>query len=152
MKETERIISLYESVYDGSPWIDVSLVPVLQKITAEQAAKRISKQWNTIWEIVQHIISWRANVLKRIQGEIIKSPAHNYFQPVKDTSAIAWQKTLEELEMSQHKWINFLKKFKEKDLERIYSGNDLSYYEHIHGIIQHDIYHLGQIVLLAKAV
>ena len=39
----------------------------------------------------------------------------------------------------------------EKDFEKIYPGNQLNYYEHIHGIIHHDIYHLGQIVLLAKS-
>ncbi|MEO8770303.1 MAG: DinB family protein [Ferruginibacter sp.] len=152
MKETQRIIKLLEDAYNGSPWIDVSLIPVLKKITAEQAAKKFSPQWNSIWEIVNHIISWRANVLRRIKGEVIQSPSHNYFVPVKNTSSNAWVNTLKKLEASQQQWIRFLKKFKEKDFEKIYPDNDLSYYEHIHGIIQHDIYHLGQIVLLSKAV
>lgn len=152
MKETQRIIKLIEDAYNGSPWIDISLLPVLKTISAEQAATKVSPKWNTIWEIVNHIISWRENVLKRVQGEVIKTPADNYFVAVKDTSSNAWANTLEKLEASQRNWINFLPHFKEKDFEKIYPNNGLSYYEHIHGIIQHDIYHLGQIVLLAKAV
>ena len=152
MKEIERIIQLYKSAYDGNPWIDVSLMPVLKPITAKQAATKVSPHWNTIWEIVNHIISWRENVLKRIQGQVIKTPAHNYFVPVKDVSSAAWQKALKKLEVSQHQWIVLLKNFNEKDFEKIYPNNDLTYYEHIHGIIQHDIYHLGQVVMLAKVV
>ncbi|WP_235811010.1 DUF1572 domain-containing protein [Aequorivita aquimaris] len=38
------------------------------------------------------------------------------------------------------------------DFEKEYPTNKHSYYKHIHGIIQHDAYHLGQIVLLAKMV
>ncbi|MFT3911994.1 MAG: DinB family protein [Ferruginibacter sp.] len=152
MKEINRIINLFESTYNGSPWIDVSLIPVLQNITAAQAAIKLSPHLNSPWEIVNHLISWRKNVLKRLQGNIIKTPSHNYFVPVKNTSAIAWQKTLEELDISQKEWIHFLKEFKAGDFEKIYPNNNLSYYEHIHGIIQHDIYHLGQIVLLTKAM
>jgi hypothetical protein len=48
--------------------------------------------------------------------------------------------------------MKLLKKFKRKDLEKNYSSNGMSYYEHIQGIVQHDAYHLGQIVLLAKGL
>ncbi len=34
--------------------------------------------------------------------------------------------------------------------EKIYPPEGQTYYEHIHGNIQHDAYHLGQIVMLAK--
>ena len=119
MKETGRIIQLYENIFNGSPWIDISLLPVLQGITAKQAAARVSVHWNSIWEIVNHIIYWRLNVLKRLQGKIIKTPSHNYFVPVIDTSPIAWKKTLKRLEVSQQNWIDFLKTFQEKDFNKV---------------------------------
>jgi hypothetical protein len=34
----------------------------------------------------------------------------------------------------------------------LYKSNGMTYYEYIHGVIQHDAYHLGQIVLLAKSL
>lgn len=152
MKENERIIKLFEDLYDGHPWIDVTLLPNLKKLTAKQAAKRIYADWNTIWEIVNHTISWRETVLLRIQGKSIKSPSHNYFLPVTDTSAAAWRTTLEQLELSQQLWIAFLQNFKEADFEKMYRANKLTYYEHIHGILHHDAYHLGQIVIMSKRV
>jgi uncharacterized damage-inducible protein DinB len=152
MKETKRITKLLDDIYQGSPWIDVNLTGALKNISAEQAAKKVSPQWNSIWEIVNHLISWRLNVLQRIQDEVIDSPANNYFTPVKDVSEEAWQNTLKKLEDSQQQWMLVLEKFKKKDLEKNYPANGMSYYEHIQGIIQHDAYHLGQIVLLAKGM
>lgn len=150
MKETNRSIKLFEDLYNGKPWIDVNLVNVLSPINAIQASKKIFPNCNSIWEITNHLISWRINVLQRVQGEIIKTPENNYFAPIQDTSENAWSEALNKLEKTQQQWIDFMKEFKEEDFGKIYSGNNMSYYEHIHGIIQHDAYHLGQIVLLAK--
>jgi uncharacterized damage-inducible protein DinB len=152
MKETKRIAKLLDDIYQGSPWIDVNLTSTLTNISAEQAAKRVAPQWNTIWEIVNHLVSWRLNVLQRIQDKVVASPAHNYFVQVKDISEEEWQNTLKKLEDSQQQWMLVLKKFKKKDLEKNYPTNGMSYYEHVQGIIQHDAYHMGQIVLLVKGV
>jgi uncharacterized damage-inducible protein DinB len=150
MKETQRIIKLFEAGYDGSPWIDVNLVDTLQNISAAQALKKISPSSNSIWEITNHIISWRENVLQRVKGKTIKTPAHNYFVVVKSGTAAEWQATMKKLEHTQSDWILFLKNLKEAALDEVYEPNHMNYYEHIQGILQHDTYHLGQIVMLTK--
>lgn len=150
MKEATSISKLYMDLYHGNPWIDINIMSVIKNITASQAATQAIPGCNSIWEIVNHMILWRMNVLRRVQGELIKSPANNYFSPVKNSSHRAWLNTLKKLEISQQHWMQFLKTFKEKDFEKVYPGNQMNYYEHIHGIIQHDAYHLGQIVLLKK--
>ncbi len=149
MKENELIVKLFEDLYDGSPWIDVNITDTLKNITPEMAAKK-SGDRNSIWEIVNHLINWRLNVLQRVQGKTITTPSNNYFEPVHDTSQAAWESTLEKLDDSQLKWTGFLNDFDPDHFSKVYPSNNMSYYEHIHGIIQHDAYHLGQITLLAK--
>ena len=97
MTETKRISSLFKKLYDGSPWIDINITSVLQNISAEQASKRVLKNCNTIWEITNHIIDWRINVLQRVQGKTIKTPDNNYFEAVTDTSEKNWKDTLQRL-------------------------------------------------------
>src|SRR3569832_2055482 len=101
MNEINRILSLFEKGYQGSPWIDVNLVDTLQAITAEQALKKIKKNSNSIWEITNHLISWRKSVLQRMQGMEVKAPSHNYFVQVETGSAAEWKKTLDELAVTQ---------------------------------------------------
>ncbi len=150
MKETLRISSLFEKLYNGDPWIDINIISVLHKISAKQANKRVLPNCNTIWELTNHIICWRQNVLQRVQGKVLTTPDHNYFEPVKDSSIKAWDETLHKLEQTQQEWLSFLNVCKKDSLKRQYPVNEMTYYEHMQGILQHDAYHLGQIVLLAK--
>jgi uncharacterized damage-inducible protein DinB len=150
MNESKRITSLFSKLYDGSPWIDINLTSVLQDISAEQASKRGLKNCNTIWEITNHIIDWRLNVLQRVQGKTIESPDSNYFEPVTDTSEKNWADTLQQLSSVQKDWLEFLDDIDSGELEKVYIPNSMTYYEHINGIIQHDAYHLGQMVILTK--
>ncbi|MEO8516434.1 MAG: DinB family protein [Flavobacterium sp.] len=151
MKELQRISDLFSNLYDGEPWIDTTLVGSLQNISYLKAAEKY-KNCNSIWEIANHIIAWRENVLQRVQGKVITTPNHNYFESINDISENAWKNTLQHLEESQQKWMVFLEHFDKKKFDKIYPNNNLNYYEHIHGIIQHDAYHLGQITILSKLV
>lgn len=130
----------------------MNLADTLKKITAEEAAKKIFPNWNSVWEITNHIISWRLNVLQRVQGQALVTPEDNYIVAIADTSTRAWNQTLMNLEDSQQKWLLLLTCFSEADLEKKYAANDMSFYEHILGILQHDAYHLGQMVIMAKAI
>lgn len=150
MSEIKRVTALLKDIYEGSPWIDVNLVDSLATVTAKQAAMHIRPGINSIWEITNHLIKWRENVLARIDGKIIKTPSHNYFMPVKDQSEKAWANTLNKLAASQVRWMERMKKLKLSDFKTIYPVNRLTNYEHIQGIIQHDAYHLGQINLLKR--
>jgi uncharacterized damage-inducible protein DinB len=152
MKETQRIINQFEYLYNGEPWIAVNILDTLENISAQQAANKIAADHNSIWEITNHMISWRLNVLQRVKGKTMVSPGNNYFEPVTDQSEAAWKNTLEQMKISQQEWIDFLKTFSEDDFEKIYPKNAMTYYENIHGIIQHDAYHLGQITLLSKLI
>lgn len=151
MKETQRLKKSFEDLYEGDPWIDINLLGTLRKLSATKASRKLTPETNSIWEIVNHLIQWRENVLLRIQGTVITTPPHNYFTPVTTMTAAAWKKTLERLEASQQTWLKYLDKLNPASLNKTYPGNNMTYYEHIQGILQHDAYHLGQIVLLMKA-
>jgi uncharacterized damage-inducible protein DinB len=152
MREREHIAKLFEALYNGNPWIDVTILGTLKKLPAVKATQKVSPELNSIWQLVDHIVSWRLNVLQRVQGKIMTTPENNYITVVRDSSEASWQQALKSLEDSQALWISFLNNCNEGEFEKIYPKNSLSYYEHIHGILQHDAYHLGQIVLLSKLV
>lgn len=148
--ETKRLKQELVHLYDGDPWIDVQLKQTLSNISAEKASGRIAKGRNTIWEIVNHLIEWRRMLLKRLKGNVIPAPEDNFIRKISDTSEEAWKRTMEDLEETQQEWVKFLDRLSDDDLEKVYTGNEESYYYHIQGLIQHDAYHLGQIVLLSK--
>lgn len=97
MTETDRIKRLFEQLYRGDSWIGVNILDELGKIDAEQAANSPIPGRNPIWEILNHMIAWRKNVMQRLQGEIVPGPEDNYFKKVPEPSPQAWDQTLIQL-------------------------------------------------------
>lgn len=151
MKETDRIIKLFEDLYHGTPWLDVTFMDTLNNLTPEQAAKKLHPGWNSAWEVLNHLTSWRMAVLERIEGKEVGAE-NNFFAPITDQSLPAWNKTLDKFRESQDKWIQYLRNFSENDFDKVPDKKPFSKYELIHGILLHDAYHLGQIRILVKSV
>ena len=91
-------------------------------------------------------------VLKRLGGKILATAPDNYMEPITDQSALAWKKTLTKLTGTQKAWNRFLENVDTITFSKIYPGNGMDHYKHIHGILQHDAYHLGQIRMMLKYV
>jgi uncharacterized damage-inducible protein DinB len=151
MDNIKYITKLFNDHYGGEPWIDTTIMGTLKALTAKQAAMRQGKN-NSIWQIVNHMISWRKALLGRVKDKPVKVPSNNFILPVKDTSTRAWKDTLKKFERSQKEIIVFLNKADESVLEIISPTSRYSYYELVIAILLHDTYHIGQIVLLKKDV
>ena len=153
MKETERIANQLERAYAGKAWHGPSLRAVLRGISAEQAAQRPIPGVHTIWELVLHVAAWDGVACERILGGTRTSlPAEENFPTVSDSSAAAWKKALKGLEERHRELAVAMRKFPEAKLDRKLGGGDHSFYVTMHGAIQHDLYHAGQIAVLKKLV
>jgi uncharacterized damage-inducible protein DinB len=151
MKETARIADQSKRAYAGKAWHGPSLKYLLRGVSAAQAAARPVPGAHSIWELVMHITAWDRVVAERIRGGKRTSlpPAENFPQ-VADTSPAAWKKTLAELGAANRQLRRSILKFSPARLDRKLGGGDHSFYITMHGIIQHDLYHAGQIAVLKK--
>jgi uncharacterized damage-inducible protein DinB len=69
---------------------------------------------------------------------------------IKESDENSWQKDLQVLENSQQALLLALNRMNDGNLGEIVSGREYTFYTLLHGIIQHDLYHIGQIALLKK--
>lgn len=152
MSETYRINSQLKRAYQGEAWHGPSLRELLEDVTAEQAAARPIPSAHSIWELVNHIIAWEQISRRRLEGDpVITPPDEMNFPPVTDTGESAWQVTLQNLAASNQALRNSIKKIDDAKLEEIVPDARYSNYAMLHGVIQHDLYHAGQIAMLKKA-
>src|SRR5688572_1698297 len=153
MTETHRINSQLKRAQQGQAWHGSSLRELLEGMTAEQAAANPLPDAHSVWELVNHIIAWEQIARRRLEGaEEIAIPDEVNFPPVTDMSEAAWQTTLQSLESSHRGLRESIKKIDDARLEEITPGTSYSIYVLLHGVIQHDLYHAGQIALLKKAL
>lgn len=142
---------LLKDHYNGNPWIDSTIAGTLKQITAKQAAAKRGG-FNSIWQIVNHMILWRTALIGRVMDKPAAHPDDNFIREVKDTSPAAWKKTIKKFVQSQKDIISFLGSSEDELLEKISPSSGYSYFELVMSIVIHDSYHLGQIMLIKKMV
>jgi uncharacterized damage-inducible protein DinB len=150
--EVSRISHLLQETYEGSPWHGSPVKQVLQGINARQAARRVLPDTHTIWELVLHITAGRNFALQKMASDKTFDILHadQDWPSIKESDENSWQKDLQVLENSQQALLLALNRMNDGNLGEIVSGREYTFYTLLHGIIQHDLYHIGQIALLKK--
>ncbi|HXG92939.1 MAG TPA: DinB family protein [Blastocatellia bacterium] len=152
MSEVKRITDQLKRAFEGKAWHGPSVQEVLANVTAQQAAARTVQGAHSIWEIALHIATWETIARRRIEGEIIADVAGEVdWPPVVDTGDEAWLATLERLKQNHLALRETVARLDDSRLDEKAAGVPYTIYFLIHGVIQHDLYHAGQIALLRKA-
>jgi uncharacterized damage-inducible protein DinB len=151
MSETRRINSQLKRAQEGEAWHGPSLRELLDGLSAAQAAAHPIAEAHSIWELVLHIISWEQIAERRLEGDAAAEVLDEVnFPPVANASEEAWQDTLQALADSNRSLRETIKQLDDAALEAIVPGTQYSNYVLLHGVIQHNLYHAGQIALLKK--
>ena len=154
MSESIRIADQLRRAFYGEAWHGDSLFEILRGMSSAQAAARPVKNAHSIWELVLHIATWDGVARQRMTGvALMPSDAQN-FPAVTDTSEAAWQKTLETVRRTHDALVEAVSNFPEERLAEQVPGKEgahYNFYYMLHGLVQHELYHAGQIALLKKA-
>jgi uncharacterized damage-inducible protein DinB len=152
MTEIQRIEDQLRRAFNGQAWHGPAVRELLADVTAAQAAARPLSNAHSIWEIALHIATWEEVVRRRLQGEIVADlPPEQDWPPVLDTSEAAWRMVIDRQERANRALHEAMAQLDDNRLAEKVAGKDHSVYTMLHGIIQHDLYHAGQIAMLKKA-
>ena len=130
---------------------------ILKGVMHEQAARRPPNGAHSIWELVLHMTAWRNEVARRATGEPAAEPAAGDYPDVGDPTAARWKAALAALDASHVNLAHVVRGMSDEQLLKPTNdprnrplGTGCTYYELLHGIVQHDAYHAGQIAILKK--
>jgi uncharacterized damage-inducible protein DinB len=150
--EVERIADQLRRAFEGNAWHGPALEEILSDVSSEQAARKPLRAAHSIWEIMLHVAVWEQVVRRRLAGEVIDEfPPEQDWPPVKDTSENAWQRALESLKKGNQQLQRAISEFSDERLGDTVPGKGHSVYVMLQGVVQHDLYHAGQIAILKKA-
>ena len=149
MSEIDRIADQLRRAWEGEAWHGPSVREALAGVTAGQAGARPLSDAHSIWEIVHHIGAWEDIVRRRLSGEKVDATPEMDWPPVRDDGEAAWLGAQVELERIHRGLVEVVQRFDPARLDEKPAGGSTAY-TLMHGAIQHDLYHAGQIVLLRK--
>lgn len=151
-KQVDDIITTLHSILQGEPWYGQPAMKILQGVDPKHVYKRPNDNSHSLIELLYHMVTWAEFTLKRLQRDEEKDMAA--------FEKLDWR----EIDLQEHTWEKGLAQFKvthdliiellgTKDDEFLFEKVDYREYNFhflLHGIIQHDIYHIGQIAYLKK--
>jgi uncharacterized damage-inducible protein DinB len=153
MREAERIAKQLKRAHEGHAWHGPSLRELLGGVTAAQAAARPVEGAHSIWELVLHVEAWERVALRRLGGD----PAQ-IFNTAEDWSGVdagdedAWRDALRRLGETSAALREAVRRLEDAQLDEPVYPQMSTRYVTLHGVVQHTLYHAGQIALLKKAL
>jgi hypothetical protein len=140
--------SLLTKTFEKGAWHGPAVLELLSDVDEKTANLRLPNT-HSIIELVTHMTAWRIFVIKKLQGDrgYIVSDAMNFPEPT------GWLTALKELKQSQAKLLKELDQFPESRWDELipHDAYKCTFSTLLHGIIHHDVYHIGQVSLIKKS-
>lgn len=152
IRETDRIADQLERAFSGNAWHGPPLLGVLEGVRAEHAVARPIPAAHSIWELVLHITVWFQTVRGWLDGDKREPTLEEGWPPVGEPTEERWQATLAALRSAHDALLARAATFDDARLDDPTPEHHYTHYVLLHGIVQHTLYHAGQIAILRKGV
>ena len=144
MTETQQIADAYRAATIQGAWYGPSLAELLARISPEVATTVPAAGGNTISLLLQHMLLWNERV--RNASETTPMPP---WQAEKEWAEppIPWNELVSRWNTSRDLLEERIRDFPVEDLAKQVPGRNYTYAKLLPGIVQHTIYHAGQIAM-----
>lgn len=153
-KEILAIVDQLKDSYQGDPWWGRNANTLLGEVDEKFAVEKPSGQ-HSILELVWHMINWKEFAISRlheIDGKDLHYFESNDWRHLDHAHKSLWHQGVERLHYVHNELINLLEQQTDELLDKNVAERGYTYRKLFNGILQHDIYHLGQIAYIVKMV
>ena len=143
-----------QQAYYGGSWLDEDAEKKLKPVNEESAFIKPYGYIHSIAELVSHIIEWRKELLERFRfgrrARLTVDSPENWISN-ETLKQDGWAYLKKQLDKTQADLIAFLETKDDAFLDSNWSGEQ-KYKWLVTGLLEHDVYHLGQIGLVYKMI
>ncbi len=152
MNEIERIVDQLKRSFDGGAWHGPAVKEVLRDVTGADANQRPIQAAHNIRELTLHLGAWEGAALRRLNGDRAELTDEEDWADWTDSSEEGWDRIKSDLESGHQLLLDRIESLDESRLDQPILEGMPSVYVTLHGVIQHNLYHAGQIAILKKAI
>lgn len=151
VSESALIADQLRRAFNGDAWHGPALLELLQDMDAATAAAKPLRRVHSIWELVMHIAAWDEAASRRLGGEKTQPAGVANFPIVPRATETAWRKAVARLKRTHDVLVKTVAALPDSRLRECVPGKKYNFYFMLHGVVQHELYHAGQIAVLKKA-
>jgi len=152
--ESQRIADQLDRAINGPAWHGPSVLQAIDDLPASKATARPIREAHTIRELVDHAAAWLEIARQRVEGTAPGSITDEMDWPPAGGAddETAWRAAVARLRNAAGRLEQTIRGLDDRRLRDEMPGEAVAWSVHdlLHGVIQHSLYHAGQIVLLKK--
>jgi len=149
---SRNIAKHFREVISGGNWTTSNLHDQLKDITWQQATTKVYSL-NTIATLVNHLSYYFPVMIKVLEGGPLEGKDELSFAHPPVNSEEDWRKMVDTALSNAEKLASLMEQLPADKLWEDFTDKKYGiYYRHLHGIIEHTHYHLGQIAVIKKIV
>lgn len=144
MTQTQRIADSYHAVTIKGAWYGPSLAELIAKTSPEEAVTPPVPGAHSISTLLQHLLLWNERVRKSCEGTAMPrwDAEKEWAEP-----SIPWNELVARWNQSRDGLEDKIRSFPVADLVKQVPGRNYPYETLLPGIVEHTIYHSGQIAM-----
>jgi len=156
MSLSQQLKEELEKVLYGNPWYGTNVYDIIDNVSFEAAYEKPPGSVHNIAGIVLHMLSWTEEVMDRLNGLNAQLPSSGDWPDPGTPDEQKWQNYVNDLKLVNVNLLNVIQHFPEEEWsdpmkdESNREDAPVSFEELVRGLIQHHIYHSGQVALLNK--
>lgn len=153
-REIQTIIQSLQDTLTGEPWYGAAVYTLLEEAQQADIYKKPGANPHSLADLLYHMLTWTQFALAAVQGKPEKE--------VRDFGKLDWRA----INPAEHTWQKGLTAYKEanrqllallptKDdtlLEQTVPARTYNFRVLLNGLIQHNIYHIGQVAYVTKCL
>ena len=143
------MVELLDRAWKGPAWHGPAVLEALEGVTAAQAAARPIAHAHSIGELVLHMATWKRAVASRLRGVAYAPDAAENFPEFREAD---WERAQEKLATEHRALRAAVSRLTPARLTQpAVEGGSFCYLQ-AHGMVHHDLWHAGQIMVLRRAL
>jgi uncharacterized damage-inducible protein DinB len=145
MRQTQKIADSYRAATVKAAWYGPSLAELLARISPELATTPPVPGSHSISQLLQHLLLWNERIRNTSDSNSLPP-----WRPEKDWAEppIPWNELLSRWSQSRDLLEDKIRNFPIDDLAKQVPGRNYPYETLFHGVVEHTIYHSGQIAMV----
>jgi len=146
------IIARIKSVNEGEPWFGRAAFELLDEVKGPMVYNKPNQETHSLIELLYHMITWADFTLKRLEKnkEIDLAAAEKLDWRTIDPAVHTWEEGLKEFKQLQQAILANLSSKDDRFLEEKVDYRNYNFEFLLQGIVDHTIYHVGQIAYIWK--
>jgi len=152
-KQTLSIIKSFEDALNGQPWFGRAIYEILGEADESKVYTKPNGTEHSMIDLLWHMNTWAEFALGSLENrsaEEMRAIEANDWREI-DPTTHTWKKGMEQLKATHNKIIEILKqKTDDNYLGDIVPLRKFNFRFMLNGLIQHNIYHLGQVAYVKK--